>query len=204
MFEKESARVVSVFGRMSNSSSDTLVIVGETTHALTHTYNPVERPTHHLTQAVYTTFGFSMVAVMTEVYGVRRFLELARSRMRAHPYHIRQGKAVGPASVTMYALNDITTLGQQRLGDHYDTTASHWKSIVESLSPEVAKDIYEAKAATKRNRNTQVKTALSLSLQEQTCLSCVPLLYRQTVSVCRESSPRSQQRLQRAALTTRN
>lgn len=129
-----------------------------------------------------------MVAVMTEVYGVRRFLDLARSRMRAHPYHIRQGKAVGPASVTMYALNDITTLVQQRLGDHYDTTASHWKSIVEALSPDVARDIYETKAASKRNRNTQV-TTLSLSLQHQTCLSAS--LYTQTVSVCESSAARA-------------
>jgi hypothetical protein len=153
MFEKAFTSNVSVFGRVLKQHFGGYGLVGST-YVLTPSI--LRRTTSPRMQAVYITFGFSMVAVMTEVYGVRRFLELARSRMRAHPYHVRQGKAVGPASVTMYALNDITTLVQQRLGDHYDTTALHWKSIVESLSPDVAREIYETKAATKRNRNSQV------------------------------------------------
>ena len=60
------------------------------------------------------------------------------------------------ASLQPSHLNTSSLAFQERLGDHFDTTTSHWKAIVEALAPEVARDIYETKVATKRNRNTQV------------------------------------------------
>jgi hypothetical protein len=72
-----------------------------------------------LPDTVYTTFGFSLVAVITEVYGVARFLAFARSPMKAHPYHVRNGKAVGAAAVTLYAMNDITRLAQVCITSHH-------------------------------------------------------------------------------------